>query len=70
MALDKKTDAALWAQEEAEDERLIEESYSIQQRKEQYSYTEENETTHGVTAREKRPQGGSRVSICKLRIQS
>jgi hypothetical protein len=45
MALYKTTDAALWAQEEAEDKRLIEESYLIQQRKEQSSCTEENETT-------------------------
>jgi hypothetical protein len=40
-----KLDSALWAQEEAEDKRLMEESCSIQQRKEQYSCTEENETT-------------------------
>jgi hypothetical protein len=45
MGLNEKAGPALWAQEEAEDKRLMEESYSIQQRKGQYSCTEENETT-------------------------
>jgi hypothetical protein len=45
MALYPTTNEALWAQEEVEDKRLIEETYLIQQRKEQSSCTEENETT-------------------------
>lgn len=45
MALYQATHEALWAQEEVEDKRLTEETYLIQQRKEQSSFAEENETT-------------------------
>jgi hypothetical protein len=45
MALNTEIDLVLWAQEEVEDQRLLEESRRIQQGKQQYSCVEDNETT-------------------------
>jgi hypothetical protein len=45
MALNTEIDSVLWAQKEAEDQCLLEESRRTQQGKQQYSCLEDNETT-------------------------
>jgi hypothetical protein len=45
MTSNTEIDRVLWAQEEAEDQRLLAESHRIKQGKQQYSCVEDNETT-------------------------
>jgi hypothetical protein len=45
MTANTEIDSVLWAQEEAEDQRLLTESHRIQQGKQQHSCVEDNKTT-------------------------